>query len=355
MRHDDGTAEVTPLVVFGGTGVTNPVLGAFCDSSNRCVTSCTSRRRAAARSTRGDQCRAPRLRPRPRRLERIRWAAPRGRRRQDRPRHARLRQPARRAGAPSRRAAADRPGGRRPAVPGRPGPDPTSKRSREPPAGRRRAARRRIRPGAPDARAARRRSPARWLARGDRAVRRRPALLEQPRGNGAWLSAARSSARGSLRSCAATARSSRSSRCSGSSRRSRRPSSPNRSCPRRRGGSTGTTRHRRCARSERRRQQSTGERRWDDRRARIPSRSRAIRTRRRASRSPATTAAQRRAESTRRTIKVTYRLTTDPSLQDAISSVGGGDVLDSPEADRANGLRARSTTSTHGSSSTDAS
>jgi hypothetical protein len=33
-----------------------------------------------------------------------------------------------------------------------------------------------------------------------------------------------------------------------------------------------------------------------------------------------------------KTIKLTYRLTTDPSVQDTISSVGGGDALDSPEA-----------------------
>ena len=33
-----------------------------------------------------------------------------------------------------------------------------------------------------------------------------------------------------------------------------------------------------------------------------------------------------------KTIKVTYRLTSDPSIQDAIASVGGGDALDSPEA-----------------------
>jgi hypothetical protein len=33
-----------------------------------------------------------------------------------------------------------------------------------------------------------------------------------------------------------------------------------------------------------------------------------------------------------KTIEITYRLTSDPSLQDTISSVGGGDALDSPEA-----------------------
>ena len=56
------------------------------------------------------------------------------------------------------------------------------------------------------------------------------------------------------------------------------------------------------------------------------------RTRRRASRSAATTAARRRAASRGKEIKIAYRLTTDPSFQDAIASIGGGDVLDSPES-----------------------
>ena len=83
----------------------------------------------------------------------------------------------------------------------------------------------------------------------------------------------------------------------------------------------------------RRRRRSRERRRDDGARARIVrGRSPATRTRRPASRSRGDNGGKTTRGVDAKTIKLTYRLTTDPSLQDAIATVGGGDALDSPEA-----------------------